>query len=138
MKIPDVSNLEQAVIGGLLLRCEYEGGAIWDFWIDISMKSQVDHAGMAERELLEVCLCRLGPQKNRAWFGQISGNRLDLMTALRQRNKLSPLRPRNCSVNAGEQSVGRSIGCPGRHPDIGQIVFIILQRAMLQNVKHSS
>ena len=80
---------------------------------------------LAERELLEVCLRRLGPQENGAWFGQISGNRLDFMTALRQRNKLSSLRPGDCSVNAGEQRVRRRIGCPGRHPDIGQIVSII-------------
>ena len=69
MKISDVSNLEQAIIRGLLLRCEYKGGAIWDFRIDISMKSQVDDAGMAEREMLEVSFCRLGTQKNGAWFG---------------------------------------------------------------------
>src|SRR5580693_9688055 len=100
----------------MLLRNEYKGGAIWNFWIDISMKSQADDSPMAEREFHEAVFCGLGTQKNGARFGQISGNRLDFMTAFRQRNKLSHLRTGDCSVNAGKQSVERSTGCPGRHP----------------------
>ena len=56
MKIPNLAYLEQTVIRVLRLWSENESGAIWDFWIDIAVKGQVDHAVMAEWELLEVCL----------------------------------------------------------------------------------
>jgi len=50
----DLPYLEQTVVCGLRLWSEDESGAIWNLRINISMEGQVDHAVMAERELLEV------------------------------------------------------------------------------------
>jgi hypothetical protein len=69
MKIPDIAYLEQAVIGGLLLGGEDEGGTIWNLRVNIAVKGQVDYAVLAEGQLLEVRFRRIGSQENCAWFG---------------------------------------------------------------------
>ena len=77
------------------------------------MKSQVDDAELAERKLLEVRLCRIGSQKNRARLWQVGSNRFDLMAAFWKRNKLAPFRTGDRSMDACKQCVRRRIGSAG-------------------------
>ena len=103
MQTSDFAYLEKSIVLRRLFRGEDEGRAIRDFGINISVKCEMDHVVLVERELFEVRLGRSITEEDRAGLWEVCRDSLHLMPAFRQRNELTPLGSRDGPTNFSEE-----------------------------------
>src|SRR6185437_6465720 len=86
MKLSYLPHLQKPVVHGRTLRRKDERRPVRELWVGVSMKRQMNHLILIERQPLEVRLRGISAQQNGVRLWQIGGNGLNFVAAFRQRD----------------------------------------------------